>query len=146
MPKFRYKMQNVLDIKRKLESLSQAQFQLANTNYLREQQKLQELLVRRAGYDKVLKEKMEGRLDVREINRARADATAAKNMVRRQMMEVHKAEKKLDAAREELSQLMKERKTQEKLKEHAFDAFQKEMGRTEAKEIDELVSYSFHSK
>ena len=36
----------------------------------------------------------------------------------------------------------KERKTQDKLKEHAFDEFKAELGRQEAKEIDELTSYT----
>ena len=45
-----------------------------------------------------------------------------------------------------LSDVMIERKTHEKLKEKAFEDFQKELKATEAKEIDELVSYRFNKK
>ena len=38
---------------------------------------------------------------------------------------------------------MQGRKTQEKLKEKAFDRFKEELAKEEEKEIDELVSYSF---
>ena len=38
---------------------------------------------------------------------------------------------------------MQERKTQEKLKENAFEEFKHELGSEESKEVDELVSYRF---
>jgi len=41
---------------------------------------------------------------------------------------------------------MQERKTQEILKEKAFDAFKKEIAQAESKEIDELTSYVFGQK
>ena len=41
---------------------------------------------------------------------------------------------------------MQERKTQEKLKENAFEDFKKELNAAESKEIDELVSYRFGRK
>ena len=40
---------------------------------------------------------------------------------------------------------MIERKTHEKLKEKAFEDFQKELKATEAKEIDELVSFTYNN-
>ena len=38
---------------------------------------------------------------------------------------------------------MKERKTYEKLKEKAFEAFKQEVNAAEQKEVDELVSFRF---
>lgn len=146
MAKFRYRMQNILDIKMKLESQAKVTYGLANAAYQEEQKKLQNLLIQRAGYERYLKSLMEGELDVNAINRARGDVNTLKNMVRRQMIEVHKAEKALDAAREELNLLMKERKTQEKLKENDFEIFKHEIAAAEIKEIDELISYTFNEK
>lgn len=146
MAKFHYRMQNILDIKRKLESQAEMVFAAANAVYMEEQRKLQVLLVRRAGYERHLKELMEGTLDVQKVNNARGDMTTMKVLIRRQMMEVHKAEVAMERARQELSELMVERKTQEKLRERAFDDFKHEIAAAEIKEIDELVSYTFNGK
>ena len=60
------------------------------------------------------------------------------------MMNVHVAEKNLEAARVRLNNVMIERKTHEKLKEIAFEEFKQEIQYAENKEIDELVSYTYH--
>lgn len=146
MAKFQYRMQNILNIKMKLETQAELAYSTANAAYMEEQRKLQNLLVRRTGYEKKLKDLMDGEIDVQKVNHAREDVNAMKTIVRRQMMEVHKAEKKLESARQELSQVMMERKTQEKLREKAFDHFKRELATAENKEIDELVSYTFNGK
>jgi flagellar FliJ protein len=66
--------------------------------------------------------------------------------LRKQDEEVKKAEKKLDEAREKLTEVMKERKTQETLKEKAFDEFLIEENRAESKVVDELTSYTYGQK
>jgi len=43
-----------------------------------------------------------------------------------------------------LNEVMMERKTHERLKEQAFEVFKQEMQYAENKEIDELVSYTYH--
>lgn len=146
MAKFVYRMQNILDIKQKLETQAQMTFALANRRYMEEQQLLQEQLVRRMGYEKRLRESMEGDISVRSVMNARTDLNAMKTIVRRQMMEVHKAEREMEDARRALNEVMQERKVQEKLREKAFDAFKKELADQETKEIDELVSYTFNEK
>lgn len=146
MAKFNYRMQNILDIKEKLETQARNEYGIANQKYLEEQEVLQNLLIRRNRYERHLKELMNDTLDIREITNARNDVNAMKTLVRRQMVEVHKAEVAMEQARNELSERMKERKTHETLKEHAFDEFMAEMQAAESKEIDELVSYTFNSK
>ncbi len=47
----------------------------------------------------------------------------------------------MEAARIKLENAMKERKTYEKLKENAFNAFLEELDHEEQMEINELVSY-----
>lgn len=145
MAKFKYRMQNILDIKLKLEAQAKIAYGLANQKYLEEQKKLQELLVRRAGYDRALKNLMVGTIDVQKVAHARADVNAIKTMVRRQMMSVHKAEIELDNARKALNEVMQERKIQEKLREKALEQFKEEIKAAEGKEIDELVSFTYNS-
>ena len=146
MAKFVYRMQNILDIKLKLETQAQMVFAEANPKYMKEQKILQEYLMRRIGYEKKLKEAMDGTIDVQAVTNARADLNAMKTLVRRQMMEVHKAELQLEDARRALNEVMQERKVQEKLREKAFEEFKKELAAAETKEIDELVSYTYNKE
>lgn len=144
MARFRYRMQNILDIKTKLETQAQNAYGIANQKYLEEQAVLTRLMLRRTDYEKKLKELMTGDIDVKAVCNARNDVNSIKTLVRRQMVEVHKAELALEEARKELSEIMMERKTHEKLKEKAFNDFMQEERAQESKEIDELVSFTFN--
>lgn len=146
MAKFKYRMQNILDIKMKLETQAQIAFGIANQKYQKEQEILQTYLFRRAMYEKELKESMTDTLDLKKVSHARANFNSMKTIVRRQMLEVHKAELELEDARRKLNEVMQDRKAHEKLKEKEFELFKKELEYEEAKEIDELVSYTFNEK
>ena len=146
MAKFVYRMQNVLNIKQKLETQAKMAYSIANQKYLEEQQRLQEMIVRRVGYEKALREAVQGKLDIQNVTHARENLNNMKTLVRRQMMEVQKAQKELDAARNALNEVMQERKIHEKLREKAFDEFKQELAVAETKEIDELVSYTYNNK
>ncbi len=146
MAKFRYRMQNILNIKMKLEDQAKIAYGIANRKYQEEQQKLQSMLVRRIGYEKRLRDMMEGELDLKAVHNAREAVNSMRILIRRQMVEVHKAELELEDARLALSNIMTDRKTHEKLKERAFDDFKKELRDTEGKEVDELVSYTYNAR
>jgi len=146
MAKFKYRMQNILDVKMKLESQAKIAYGIANQKYQEEQKKLQEIVLRRASYEKILKESMTGKIDVRQVSHARADVNTMKTLMRRQMMEVHKAERAMEDARKALNEVMMERKTHEKLKEKAFEQFKAELNAEESKEIDQLVSYTYNNR
>ena len=96
------------------------------------------------GYEKQLKEAMQGDLNLQEVAHARANVNDMKTIVRRQMMQVHTAEKAMEDARVALNEVMQDRKVQEKLREKAFEEFKQELAATETKEIDELVSYTYN--
>lgn len=145
MAKFIYRMQNILDIKKKLESQAEIAYGIANQKYLSEQQTLQELILRRTEYERALKELMTGTLDVRKVGQARDNVNTMKTLIRRQMIEVHKAELELNDARQKLNEIIMERKTHEKLREKAFEQFKEEIKESESKEIDELVSFTYNS-
>ena len=146
MAKFKYRMQNILNVKMKLESQAKIAYGIANQKYLDEQKKLQEIVLRRNTYEKILKESMMGSINVREVTHARTDVNTMKTLMRRQMIEVHKAELALEEARRALNEIMQERKTHEKLKEKAFQQFMEEEKAAESKEIDQLVSYTYNNK
>ena len=56
---------------------------------------------------------------------------------------VEAANMQLEKARIKLRTAMQESKTQEKLRERAFEEFIREENAREAKEVDELVSYTY---
>lgn len=63
MGKFKYSMQNILDIKIKLETQAKNEFSEANRAYLIEKEKLEELFKKRAVYEAALKEQLSGSLN-----------------------------------------------------------------------------------
>ena len=146
MPKFRYRMQNVLDVKLNLETQEKAAFGAANARLYEEQEKLQKLMVRRAGYERQMRELTTGTLNLQEINVCRNAIQSIKYMIRDQMLEVRKAQREVEIARMRLDTATKERKIQEKLKEKAFEAFKMELNAEEMKQIDQLVSYTYGAK
>lgn len=146
MAKFVYRMQNILEIKEKLEAQEKAAYSVANARLMEEQEKLQGLLNRREGYEKRLKELQEGILDIKEIQACKRTINSMKLMIRDQMIAVHTAQRNLEMARRRLDEVMKERKTHENLKEKAFEAFKEELAAEEKKMTDELVSYTYHNK
>lgn len=146
MAKFVYRMQSILDIKYKLEEQERTALGIANQKLQEENLKLQELLMRRAGYERHLKELGIGRVDILEINTTKRAIDAMKSIIRDQMMRVHAAEKNVEVARMRLNQVMQDRKAHEKLKEKAFEQFKVELLEEEAKEIDQLVSFTYSDR
>lgn len=144
MAKFRYRMQNILDIKEKMENQAKTAYGMANAKLATEQQKLQDILIRRAGYESKARELVSGNLNVLEIRECRQAIDVMKSKQRSQMMNVHAVERNVELARKQLNEAMVERKTHEKLKEKAFEEFKQELLHEESKEIDELVSYTYH--
>lgn len=144
MAKFVYRMQSILDIKLKLENQAKIAYSIANNKLQEEQMKLQDILARRAKYENEARELVNGVIHVEKLRENKHAIDVLKSRQREQMMNVHVAEKNVEAARKHLNEVMTERKTHEKLKEKAFENFKQELQYMENKEIDELVSYSFH--
>ena len=76
-----------------------------------------------------------------EIKKKEDAVEILKVYVKEQHLVVIQRARDVEIAREKLNEAMKERKTFEKLREHAFEDFVKEQNLAEQKEVDELVSY-----
>lgn len=143
MARFRYRMQNILNVKTKLETQARNEFAEANMVLRAEEDKLEELVKRRADYEESLKRLYEGPLNVREINDTSQAIETIKYMEKVQMVAIKNAELQVEKKREAMSEAVKDVKMHEKLKEKQFDEFRAEEAAKESKEIDELVSYRF---
>ncbi len=143
MAGFVFSMQNLLDMKEKLEEQAKNNYSRANMRLQEAEEKLFFLQNRWQMAQVQLTEVMVSVLDVLEIRQKEEAAEILKMYVRQQEIVVRQREQELEEAREQLNEAMKERKTFEKLKEKAFEAFIAEENRKEQKEVDELVSYRY---
>ena len=143
MPRFRYRMENILNLKLKLEDQAKADFGAANARLAEEQERLQALIVQKAGYEMKIKESAQGLVNVRNIHLYQDGVRGVDLAISDQMKAVKRAQREVDLARLHLNEAMKERKTQEILKEKAFEKFLEEMKAEENKVTDELISYKY---
>lgn len=143
MAKFIFKMQNILNLREKLEEQQKTAFRNANAALSEEQQKLYALIDRRKHYEEELKKCQEDSIDLRQVIFNKNAIDTMKSKIRDQMFAVKKAEDTLEIERAKLDEAIKDRKIQEKLKEKAFEDFKKEIAASESKEIDELVSFTY---
>ncbi len=143
MSKFVYRMQNILNLKYKLEDQAKMEFAAARRQLTEEEEKLELLYRRKDSYEEEGRRLREDALAVMDILENRNAILQMEDFIELQKLEVAKAEDALEIERQKLQEVMQERKVQEKLREKAFEAFVKEENAKESKEIDELVSYTY---
>ncbi|MBD5546568.1 MAG: flagellar export protein FliJ [Lachnospiraceae bacterium] len=146
MARFIYRMQSILDIKTKMEDQAKMEFASARMHLDEEEEKLQILMDRKAAYEDKGRELRKDSLKVMEIMENREAITRMEEFIAFQNGQVRLAEERLEDARYKLQVARQESKTQEKLREKAFDEFMREENAKEAKEVDELTSYTHGRK
>lgn len=146
MAKFRYRMQSILDIKRKMETQAKMEFGQAQGRLLEEQERLEQLHQRKESYLEEARQIRMNSLNVRELRDNEYAMARIEEFIASQMEQVRKAEEEVEAAREKLKEVMMERKTHEKLREKAFEQFMRDENANESKEVDELTSYTYGQK
>ncbi len=146
MAKFRYRMQSILDIKRKMETQAKMEFGQAQGRLLEEQERLEQLYQRKESYLEEARQIRMNSLNVRELRDNEYAMARIEEFIASQMEQVRKAEEEVEAAREKLKEVMMERKTHEKLREKAFEQFMRDENANESKEVDELTSYTYGQK
>ena len=146
MEKFRYSMQNILNVKEKMEAQEKLLFQIATENVREEEKKLDALFKKKAGYEELLRESMSEKLDVNEMRTYRNAISNTEDRIKTQRGALRIAEQKLEVQRKKLEDAIKERKVHEVLKENAFEAYKREYEREEQKAVDELVSFQYSEK
>ncbi|MBO6111466.1 MAG: flagellar export protein FliJ [Lachnospiraceae bacterium] len=146
MAKFVYRMQNILNLKEKLEEQARNEY-AEQRMHLNEAEEEEE----RLKDEKRLYEEEAVRLRSKSLNildiEANANAIyALDSLIEDQRQVVKREEALLEKKREKLEEAMKDRKTQDKLKEHAFEDFKADLLYQESKEIDQLTSYTYGVK
>ena len=143
MAVFKYKLQNVLDIKYRMEDQARAVFGAAQAKLNEEEAIRDHLIERRIAYEtrgRKLRDEILNPDEMRDNDRA---VENIRGQIKEQEKNVEAARKEVDKARELLTDAMQERKIHEKLKENSFEEFKQEINAAESKEVDELVSYTY---
>lgn len=143
MKKFRYSMQSLLVIKQKLEDQAKAAYGAARIRLNEEEEYLLALQRKREAYVEGKRSAMTQRLDVPNLNRLQLAIETTDDQIVKQRQNVRKAEIAVKTAQERLLESMEERKTQERLKENAFEAYRQEVNAEEQKEMDERTSFQY---
>ena len=146
MAKFNYSMQNILQLKEKMEEQERNNFAARRRALTEEEDKLAALIAKRNAVAEEGKRLRQTVIDVRSIRENEDLQRYTDEQVKQQRIKVRVAEKSLDAARAKMQEAMQERKIHEKMREKAFERFVAEVNAAEVKEIDELTSYVYGNK
>ena len=143
MAKFTYKMQSLLNIKEKLEEQEKTAYGLAKATLNEEERRLAEFVAKKNRYIEEKRVEMSSAIHVQELTLLEHAIKSMEYRVEEQVLVVKQAERAVMVAQARLENAMKERKIQEKLKEHALDEFKLELEAEEQQEINEFVSFRF---
>ena len=146
MAKFKYRMQSILEVKKKLEEQAKNEFAAARAALNEEEEKLEQLNKRKEAYEEEGRALREDTLNIMDIIENKEALLRMDEFIAEQQLNVKRAEDRMEEARLALQTAMQESKTQEKLREKAFEQFMKEENARESREIDELVSYTYGRK
>ena len=147
MARFRYRMQNILTVKEKLETQAKNEYAAANLRLMEEEEKLEALK------ERSLMLEDEGRrlvqadsLSIRDIEDNKLSMELNQEAIGEQKKAIKRAEEFLELKRLAMVELMRDRKTHEILKQRAFQEFLQEEKAEESKQIDQLTSYTYGQK
>ena len=146
MARFRFRLQNILNIKLKMETQARQEFANARKALDREEEHL--AMLQRRG-EEIQREGVELRSGVLDFHAIRDNETGRmlnEQRIREQQIVNKRARAVLEKARQNLEDAIKERKIYERLRERAFDEFMVEENRAESKVIDELTTYTYGQK
>ena len=146
MARFRFRLQNILNIKLKMETQARQEFANARKALDREEEHL--AMLQRRG-EEIQREGVELRSGVLVFHAIRDNETGRmlnEQRIREQQIVIKRARAVLEKARQNLEDAIKERKIYERLRERAFDEFMVEENRAESKVIDELTTYTYGQK
>lgn len=136
-------MENLLQVKLKLEEQAKIAYGNARMILNKEEDKLQALYQKKQRYQEEQRQLRQSRLDLVKMKHAQEATEIVEEQIKIQQTVVRNAEQRLEVARIRLNHSMTERKTQERLKEKAWEKYIQDFEAEERKEVDELVSFQF---
>ena len=136
-------MENLLQVNKKLEDLAKIAYGVARLRLTKEEEKLDNMMLRKKAYENELRELWSAKLDLLKLKQCEQAIEVMRLNIKQQNSVVKNAAHRLEIARIRLNDAMVERKTQERLKEKAWDEYILEFDAEEQKEVDELNSFNY---
>ncbi|MBR1865422.1 MAG: flagellar export protein FliJ [Lachnospiraceae bacterium] len=146
MAKFLYRMQNILDIKYKLEEQAKQHYMGVRIRLNEAEERLLHLEQRKEDYFDEYRRLLTDRLAVLEIEECKNAILRMDEYIAQQQLVIQQIEQELEEAVRRMNEAVQQRKIHEKLKEKQFEAFLQELNQEEMKEIDQLISYQYNNK
>lgn len=146
MAKFTFRLQNIFNLKVRLEQQQKNAFAAARKRLDEEEEKLNNLYSRLAGYEEKGRLMRNETLHIRDIIENENAIDKIKDYIEDQKAQVRLAEMRLEEERVKLVEAMRERKTYEKLRENAFAEWQESEKHEENVINDEHNSYVYKVK
>ncbi len=146
MKGFKFRLQSLLNVKEKFEQQAKIVFGEETAKLEEEKSKLVSLYNNKEDVLQKQRESFTGTIDIQSFNEYRNYSMKLDTMIIQQIEAVARQNIKTEEAKKKLADIMKERKTLEKLKEKEVEIFQKEMQLAEDKQVDELVTYKFGTR
>lgn len=144
MAKFIYRMENILNIKYKMEEQAKQEYMVVRMRLNEAEEELDSLKKRKNDYFDLYRKLVSEKLDVLEIEACKEAIIIMDEYINAQIQVVRSIEAELEAAIQKMNLAMQERKIHEKLKENQFEVFLQELNQEEMKEVDELISYQYN--
>lgn len=138
-------MESILGIKLKLEDQAKIAYANARNSLNVEEEKLAQLKNKKSSYEEEQRTVSNDKLNIMKLKELSQSIEIMKYKINQQKALVYAAEQRLEVARIRLNDAIVERKTQEKLKEKAWQEYIEEFEAEEQKEIDELNSFNYGS-
>lgn len=145
MAKFIYRMENILNIKYKMEEQAKQEYMTVRMRLNEAEEELAALKQRKDDYFVTYRKLVSEELNVLEIEECKEAIIMMDEYIVAQQQVIKGIELELEAAINKMNEAMQERKIHEKLKENQFDIFLQELNQEEMKEIDQLISYQYNN-
>ena len=137
-------MENILQINVKLEDQAKINYSNARYQLTVEEEKLAVINNRKKSYENELRNLRRSKLNLLKMKECEEAIDVMDYLKKEQITLVKNARNRLEIARIRLTNAVKERKIQEKLKERAWEEYMLEYEAYEQKEIDQINSFKFH--
>jgi len=146
MAKFHYSMENILNVKIKIEEQKKMELAKAMMNHKVEVEKQEAIKMELDTTIEDFRERQKKSQSVSEFKRLNHNVNYYEKAYKAQKLEVLKASEKVETKRKALQKALEEKKIQEKLKEKALNLFLEEEKYKEIKMLDETVGFRYSTK
>jgi len=141
MAKFNFKLASILSIKEKMEDLKKNEFGKAVMALEAEKARLVVLQDTKMLCIQSFRDSLATGVKPDDLAQHNTYIDRLKVLIKQQEQAILRAEEYVEVKRLELVEAMRERKTMDTLKDHAYEAYLEEEKQAEQKVIDEIVSY-----